>query len=146
MKRSFLLLVGLCGVLGAVPARAHHSFAAAYFEDQIQSIEGDLALVQFRNPHTWLYVDAKDEKGASQRYSIEWGSGIQLTNQGVARTTLKAGDHLVVTGNPGQECRRPSPAHADVERPADGWKWGGTFDWGRSRRGWGLGLGLGAGD
>ena len=128
MRRTCLVLVGLCGLLVAGPARAHHSFSAAYFEDQIQSIEGDLAVVQFRNPHTWLYVDAKDEKGVVQKYSIEWGSGIQLTNQGVARTTLRAGDHIVITGNPGRNAGDHRLRMRTIERPADGWKWGGTFD------------------
>ena len=53
------------------PASAHHSFAAAYFEDKIQRIEGDMTAVSFRNPHSWIYVDAKDEKGQIERFSIE---------------------------------------------------------------------------
>jgi len=128
MKRTFLVIVGLCGLLAAAPARAHHSFAAAYFEDQIQSVEGDLTVVQFRNPHTWLYLDAKDEKGVVQKYSVEWGSGIQLTNQGVARTTLRAGDRVIITGNPGRNASDHRLRMRTIERPADGWKWGGTFD------------------
>jgi len=118
----------LATLVAAVPAAAHHSFAAAYFEEQIQSIEGDISLITFRNPHTWIYVDAKDEKGQPQKYSIEWGSGTQLTKQGVGRDTLKPADHVVITGNPGRNPADHRLRMRTIERPADGWKWGGTFD------------------
>src|SRR5713226_2079833 len=102
MKRTLGVLLSAAALVSAVPAYAHHSFSAAYFEDQIQQIEGDIAVIQYRNPHTFIHVDAKNEEGVVTRCSIEWGSGIQLTNQGVARTTLKTGDHVKISGNPGR--------------------------------------------
>jgi len=122
-----LLLVGTVAV-SVRPTYAHHSFAAAYFEDKVQRIEGDIAVVMFRNPHSWIHVDAKDEKGQVERFSIEWGSGGQLTQQGVSRNTLKVGDHVVVVGNPGRSASEHRLRMRQIERPADGWKWGGTFD------------------
>jgi hypothetical protein len=127
MKRLILLMAVLA--LGAsASAIAHHSFAAAYNEDRIQTVEGDITSILFRNPHTWLYIDGKDENGKVQRYSIEWGSGVQLTQQGVARDTLKPGDHVIVTGNPGRNTADRRLRMRVIERPADGWRWGGTFD------------------
>ena len=124
----WLLLVGAV-VVAVLPTSAHHSFAAGYFEDKIQRIEGDIAVVMFRNPHSWIHVDAKDEaSGKVERFSIEWGSGAQLTQQGVSRNTLKAGDHVVVVGNPGRTAAERRMRMRQIERPADGWKWGGTFD------------------
>jgi len=128
MTRTFGVLLAAAALATAVPAYAHHSFAAAYFEDQIQQIEGDIAVIQYRNPHTFLHVDAKNEEGVVTRYSIEWGSGIQLTNQGVGRTTLKTGDHVKISGNPGRVATDHRMRMRTIERPADGWKWGGTFD------------------
>ncbi len=128
MKRTFGMLLCAATLAASVPASAHHSFAAAYFEDQIQQIEGDIAVIQYRNPHTFIHVDVKEEKGIVTRYSIEWGSGIQLTNQGVGRTTLKTGDHVKISGNPGRVSSDHRLRMRTIERPADGWKWGGTFD------------------
>ena len=46
MKRGLVAAI-VAGVVlaGSVPLLAHHSFAATYFEDKAQTIEGDL--VQF---------------------------------------------------------------------------------------------------
>src|ERR1700746_4170082 len=73
------------------PAYAHHSFAATYFEDKQQKVEGDLVQFLFRNPHSFVHVEGKDEKGETVRYAIEWGGGGQLGRQGVAGETLKPG-------------------------------------------------------
>src|SRR5262245_39351167 len=99
MKYHSLAVLAAAALLGA-PAAAHHSFAATYNEDQKATIEGDIVQFQFRNPHSFLTVLAKDEKGESQRWSIEWGAGGQLGRQGVGRETLQAGDHVIITGDP----------------------------------------------
>jgi hypothetical protein len=73
VKRNLLLLVAAAALMAVVPAYAHHSFAATYFEDKTQSIEGDLVQFLFRNPHSFVHVEAKDEKGEVIRWSVEWG-------------------------------------------------------------------------
>jgi len=96
------MVLSAAALASAVPAYAHHSFAATYFEDKTQSIEGDLVQFLFRNPHSFVHVEAKDEKGQLQRWAIEWGAGLQLNRQGVTRETLHPGDHVIITGNPGR--------------------------------------------
>ncbi|OFV93693.1 MAG: hypothetical protein A3H95_06345, partial [Acidobacteria bacterium RIFCSPLOWO2_02_FULL_64_15] len=102
MKRKLFLLLAAAALMAVVPAYAHHSFAATYFEDKTQSIEGELVQFLFRNPHSFVHVEAKDEKGQVIRWSVEWGAGLQLNRQGVTRETLKPGDHVIITGNPGR--------------------------------------------
>ena len=128
MKRSLLMLLGAAALATAVPAHAHHSFAATYFEDKTQTIEGDLVQFLFRNPHSFVHVEAKDEKGELQRWAIEWGAGLQLNRQGVTRETLHPGDHVIITGNPGRNAEDHRLRMRTISRPKDGWKWGGTFD------------------
>ncbi len=128
-KRSRAILwLSAALLVAVVPTYAHHSFAAGYFEDQIQRVEGDVAVLLFRNPHSWVHMDVKNEKGVVERYSIEWGSGVQLTQQGVTRNSLKVGDRVIVVGNPGRKASEHRMRMRQIERPADGWKWGGTFD------------------
>ena len=110
---------------------AHHSFAATYKEDDKQKIEGTVVQFLFRNPHSFLHVDAPDEKGVMQTWAIEWGAGGQLGRQGVTRDSLKAGDHIIVVGQPGRNPDDHRMRLVSINRPADGWKWGGagqTFD------------------
>src|SRR5262245_24294708 len=125
MKRAFFAAV--LGLVAIAPVSAHHSFAATYFEDQTTKIEGDLVQFQFRNPHSYVHMEAKDEQGVVQRWTIEWGSGMQLSTQGLTATTLRVGDHVVVTGAPGRDPEDHRMRMRSIERPKDGFKWNGTF-------------------
>ena len=111
----------------AVPLSAHHSFAATYFEDKTQTIEGDLVQFVFRNPHSFVHLEAPDETGKPVRWAVEWGSGQQLSGQGVAADTLKFGDHVIITGNPGRNPEDHRMRMHSIVRPKDGWMWNGTF-------------------
>jgi hypothetical protein len=124
MRRTLLALV----IVSGGRALAHHSFAATYFEDKTQKVEGDLVQFMYRNPHSFVQLEAPDEKGVVQRWSIEWGAGGQLGRQGVTRETLKPGDHVIIVGNPGRNPEDHRLRMVNITRPADGWKWGGTFD------------------
>ena len=84
--------------LSAGSVSAHHSFAATYLEGQTQTIEGKVVQFLFRNPHSFLHVEAPDEKGTMQVWNIEWGGGGLLGRQGVNRDTLKPGDLVIVVG------------------------------------------------
>ena len=129
MKRILLALVITAGaVVSGGRALAHHSFAATYFEDKTQRVEGDLVQFMYRNPHSFVQLEAPDDKGVVQRWSIEWGAGGQLGRQGVTRETLKPGDHVVIVGNPGRNPEDHRLRMVNITRPSDGWKWGGTFD------------------
>jgi hypothetical protein len=133
MTRKLLMLAGAAAFAGAiawatVPAYAHHSFAATYFEDKTESVEGDLVQFLFRNPHSFVHVEGKDKDGNVVRYAVEWGAGLQLNRQGVTRETLKPGDHVIITGNPGRNPEDHRLRMRTITRPSDGWKWGGTFD------------------
>jgi hypothetical protein len=130
MKRTLFALVLVAGamVVSSGRAYAHHSFAATYFEDKTQKIEGNLVQFLYRNPHSFVHVEAPDDKGMMQRWAVEWGAGGQLGRQGVTRETLKPGDHVVIVGNPGRNPEDHRLRMVNITRPSDGWKWGGTFD------------------
>lgn len=134
MKRKLLGTIALgvvmaAGALVSVDrAYAHHSFAATYFEDKTQKVEGNLVQFLYRNPHSFVHVEAPDEKGVMQRWAIEWGAGGQLGRQGVTRETLKPGDHVIIVGNPGRNPEDHRLRMVNITRPSDGWKWGGSFD------------------
>jgi Family of unknown function (DUF6152) len=129
MKRTLLALVITAGAfLAGGRAYAHHSFAATYFEDKHEKIEGNLVQFLYRNPHSFVHVEAPDDKGVMQRWAVEWGAGGQLGRQGVTRETLKPGDHVIIVGNPGRNPEDHRLRMVNITRPSDGWKWGGTFD------------------
>jgi hypothetical protein len=128
--RQTLVTVGLVVAL-MVPATmmyAHHSFSATYQEGQTQKIEGKVVQFLFRNPHSFLHVEAPDENGVMQTWAIEWGGGGQLDKEGVTRESIKAGDHVIVIGQPGRNPADHRLRMMNITRPVDGWRWGGTVD------------------
>ena len=52
-----------------------------------------------------------------QRWGVEWGGAGALTGQGVTRDSLKPGDHVIITGNPGRNRDRSPRPHAHVAAP-----------------------------
>ena len=105
MRGLLRFRVGVLVILLAcsVPAYSHHSFAGAYFESDSVTIEGDVVEFVYRAPHAWLYVQAADPSGRTQRYGGEWASPSRLEREGVARDTFQYGDQVSMTGAPGRE-------------------------------------------
>jgi hypothetical protein len=129
MKRTIFAVLLTVGVgITAGSLYGHHSFAATYKETETQKIDGSVVQFLFRNPHSFLHVDAPDEKGVMQTWAIEWGGGGQLGRQGVTRDTLRPGDRVIVVGQPGRNPEDHRLRMVNITRPEDGWKWGGSFE------------------
>ena len=123
--RSKVLVLLIAGLLvSGLTVYAHHSFTATYDEDAIVEIEGQLVQFMFRNPHSWVHVMAPDDSGEIQRWGVEWGGAGQLGGQGVTRASLRAGDHVVISGNPGRNPADHRIRMRSLLRPSDGFGWG----------------------
>ena len=124
MKRFIVLLIAGAALLSGIKLYAHHSFAATYFEDKQDTIEGDLSQFLFRNPHSFVHVDGKDKDGKPVTWAVEWGGGGQLGRQGVTRDTLKVGDHVIIVGNPGRNPEDHRLRMIKLKRTQDNYTWG----------------------
>jgi hypothetical protein len=122
--RLIILLIAAAALLTGFQLYAHHSFAATYFEDRQQTIEGDIVQFMFRNPHSFIHVEGKDEKGQAVRWAVEWGGGGQLGRSGVTRDTLKSGDHVIIVGNPGRNPADHRLRMLRLKRTSDNYTWG----------------------
>lgn len=123
MKRYLVLAVAVVSLAAGARAFAHHSFAATYLEDQSITIEGQLVQFLLRNPHSFVHVMVKEPDGTTARYVVEWGSPSQLAGR-VSRDTLKPGDHVIISGNPGRNPADHRVRLLTFKRPKDGWSWG----------------------
>lgn len=120
-----LLIVGLGIFVGSVPAHGHHSFAAHYFEDQTVSIEGSVMEFAYRSPHAWVHILARDNDDQMRTVGAEWANPSRLGQQGITKDTLRPGDQVIVTGSPSRDPSAYKMHLKRIERPADGWRWGG---------------------
>ncbi|HEY3517509.1 MAG TPA: DUF6152 family protein [Gammaproteobacteria bacterium] len=131
MKRPTSAIIAAAALLSSAGTSAHHSFTATYDESKTVTIEGELVQFMFRNPHAFVHVMAPDESGTMHRWGVEWGGAGALTGQGVTRDSLKPGDHVIITGNPGRNPADHRVRMKSLRRPADGFGWGfqgETFD------------------
>ena len=122
MKHLSLTLV--VALLCAGSVYAHHSFSSFYQERESVSIEGDLVSFEYKAPHAWVHIMAKDETGQMQKFSAEWQNPRRLKEMGIQPETFKPGERYTLTGSPG---RNPADhlLHLKViQRVADGKKWG----------------------
>lgn len=123
MRANIGLLVIAGVLLAGITASAHHSFAGTYDLTKEIRLDGKLVQVLLRNPHSFVHVEAPDEKDVMQRWSLEWGGAGQLVNQGVDRNSFRIGDHVVVTGNPARSGDTRARL-VTIFRPSDGFGWG----------------------
>jgi hypothetical protein len=124
MKGRWILVLMTAILISGVTAWAHHSFAATYQEDKMVTIEGKIVQFQFRNPHSFVTVEAPDTDGKVYRWGVEWGGAGQLGGQGVNRYTLKQGDVVTISGNPGRNPADHRVRMLTLHRKSDGFGWG----------------------
>ncbi len=85
--------------LVAVPAAAHHSYAA-FDAGKTVTVEGTVKKFQWTNPHSWIYMAVADASGQAVDWAIETGSPGGLTRQGWTPKTLAPGMKIKVTMHP----------------------------------------------
>jgi hypothetical protein len=82
----------------ALPALAHHSFAAEYDAGKPISITGVITRLDWTNPHAWIYVDAKNPDGSLTHWAFSASPPGVLMRRGVRRDDLKPGTVIKVDG------------------------------------------------
>ena len=88
------LLVSLAGA-----AYAHHGFVSWFDMSKSVTVKGTVTSFDWTNPHSYIYLEAKDEKGAAEKWTIELGALSMLARAGWRKDTLKPGDEITVIGN-----------------------------------------------
>ncbi len=122
-RKSFMILAGGL-LLSAVAAFAHHSLGATYDGNKTITLDGKILQLLLRNPHSFLQVEAPDDKGVMQRWSLEWRSAGSLGQQNIKRDSLKAGEDVVITMNPSRTPADHRGALVTLHRKSDGFGWG----------------------
>jgi hypothetical protein len=96
--------LGLCltilfaALFVASPIFAHHG-ETNYDTDKLVSVKATVTDFEFINPHVQIYLEAKNDKGETEKWTCEARSPAMLVrNGGWDKNTLKTGDVITATG------------------------------------------------
>jgi proline racemase len=97
--KKLALIASMLGVLGAVPAVAHHSFAVFFDNEQgIVSVRGVVTEFNFKNPHGVIRLDVKGKDGKVEEWKAETNSPSILERRGWKKDSIKVGEEIVLEG------------------------------------------------
>ena len=98
--RSALVMTFTLAILflAAVPAPAHHAFAAEFDINQPVKLQGKVQKMEWINPHAWIHMDVAGSDGKVTTWMVEGGSPDILLRRGFTKESLLPGTEVTVEG------------------------------------------------
>src|SRR5436309_3382587 len=85
-------------IAAAIPAWAHHAFAAEFDGTKPVKLKGVVTRMEWINPHAWLHIDVKGDDGKVVNWMIECGSPNTLLRRGMSKSSVTLGMEVMVDG------------------------------------------------
>jgi len=114
-------LAALFAAVFALPIGAHHSHGQ-YVLSEFTVMEGTVRDVFYLNPHSWLSLEVKDDKGQVNLWALEADGPVAIFGNGVKKGDVVAGDtikvrcHRLSDGSNGCLLGFVTPTHGDTAR------------------------------
>jgi hypothetical protein len=96
--KVLLTALGVGIVMAGGAVRAHHAFTAEFDANQPIILKGVVSKAEWVNPHSWVYLDVKDDTGKTTTWAIECGAPNALLRRGWNKNSLPIGSAIVVDG------------------------------------------------
>lgn len=97
MRRILARFVASLLLLATMPVRAHHA-EPLYDMKNPSTIRGVVGKVEWGNPHVYVYLSVKNDRGGEEAWSLELTSPNSLKHYGWKNDTVKPGDEIACTG------------------------------------------------
>lgn len=95
MKTRIASSLAVTALALCTAAQAHHSFSM-FDRDTQRVLTGTVERWAFNNPHSWLYLNVKNDDGTETLWSFEGAAPPQLVGRGITGSTLEPGDTLTL--------------------------------------------------
>jgi hypothetical protein len=100
MSRLFGVLGALAALLALSASVSAHHGVAGYDLAKTVTVHGTVTKFDWSNPHVVVYVDAKNDSGEMQHWTIEFASPVHMVRAGWSKNSMKAGDDIVIDTHP----------------------------------------------
>ncbi len=77
---------------------AHHSFQAEFDIAKPMTVKGTVTKVEWVNPHVYLHVDVKDDKGVVTNWAFETLGPGRMRAEGMSKQTFGVGKVVTLKG------------------------------------------------
>src|ERR1700687_3604502 len=78
---------------------AHHAYTAEFDTTKPVKVTGVVTKLEWSNPHIWIYLDVKDDKGNVTNWGFSASPPGMLLRRGITKNSLKIGDVLTISGH-----------------------------------------------
>src|SRR6202161_2724032 len=106
-----ILLTGAVVSWSASPCAAHHSFAAEYDINKPCKMTGVVTKFDLTNPHSWIYIDVKDDKGNVVNWGFETAGPNSLYRRGYKKGMIAPGTTVTIQGYLAKDGSHTGNAH-----------------------------------
>ena len=96
--RTYVLAAVVALLAAAIPAAAHHAFAAEFDYDRPVTVQGAISKMEWVNPHSWIYVDVKSADGKVTNWRFEMGPPNALLRMGWRKDSVVPGTQVEIQG------------------------------------------------
>ena len=101
---------------GVMPA--HHAYTAEFDTTKPVKVTGVVTKLEWSNPHIWIYLDVKDDKGSVTNWGFSASPPGMLLRRGITKNSLKIGDVLTISGHRAKD--GSNNASGNIVTTADG--------------------------
>lgn len=94
------LLIAVVGILltAVTPLVAHHAFSAEFDQSKPIKMSGEIAKLEWTNPHAWIHINVKEPDGKVVLWRFEMGAPNALLRAGWSREDIKPGTAVTISG------------------------------------------------
>jgi hypothetical protein len=95
-RRQVLAVAAIGVFIVASPLLAHHTWSVD--RTRPVTVKGTVTGLNWANPHVEIFVDAKDESGNVEKWTVGGPSPNRLTESGLNKNVVKPGDMITAVG------------------------------------------------